>query len=477
MTTDGAASSARQLASGRFTRDLDERALRYTTSLPVDRRLFKQDVLGSIAHARMLGKQGIIPADDAETLIKGLRDVLANPPDLSGSAFEDIHSAVEATLAQRLGAVSGKLHTARSRNDQVATDIRLWGREAVIQGVELIADLQSVLAGIAEHHSDTVMPGYTHVQRAQPVTLGHHMLAYAEMLDRDAGRLRDTYARLDVLPLGSAALAGSPYPLDREAVARELGFSAISSNSLDAVSDRDVLIEHLATLSIVAMHLSRLAEELVYWSSPEFGYLQLDESFTTGSSIMPQKRNPDVAELARGKTGRVYGALTALLTTLKGLPLSYNRDLQEDKQPYFEAVEVVHDTLALTAAMLEGATWRTERMAQAANDPLIAATDLADHLARAGLPFREAHEVIGKLVRDAEGSGRSLAEYSLGELQRFSPLFSPSAVGLTAKQMVEARDIPGGTAPRRVREALGSVVSRVTVHRDWAAGKRTSLPA
>ncbi len=468
---------APNLWGGRFSKSLDERALGYTTSLPVDRYLFEWDVLGSIAHARMLGQQGIVPVEDAQALVRGLADVLRHPPDLSDSAaYEDVHSAVEATLKSRVGDVAGKLHTARSRNDQVATDARLFAREALVEGVESVARLQQALVDAAERHGRAVMPGYTHTQRAQPVLLGHHLLAYVEMLERDASRLRDAYTRTDVLPLGSGALAGSPYPLDRAYVAELLGFSTVSRNSLDAVSDRDFILDHLYALAALAMHLSRLAEELVLWSTAEFGFVQLDEGYTTGSSIMPQKRNPDVAELVRGKTGRAYGALVALLTTLKGLPLSYNRDLQEDKQPYLEAVDLVHDGIELTTAMLASARWNTDRLGAAADDPLIAATDLADHLAKRGLPFRQAHEVVGRLVRQAEESGRSLADFSLDELRSFSPLFTAEAVGLRAAQLVAARDVPGGTAPDRVRAAIAEANPRVEAERTWAAEKRATLP-
>jgi argininosuccinate lyase len=309
------------------------------------------------------------------------------------------------------------------------------------------------------------------------VLLGHHLLAYGEMLERDAARLRDAFARADVLPLGAGALAGSPYPLDRAYVADLLGFSQVSRNSLDAVSDRDFLLEHLGSLSIVAMHLSRLAEELVLWSTAEFGFLQLDEAFTTGSSIMPQKRNPDVAELVRGKTGRVYGALTSLLVTLKGLPLSYNRDLQEDKQPYFEAVDLVQDGLALCAAMVRSAGWRTDRLAQAADDPLIAATDLADHLTVRGLPFREAHDVVGRIVKEAERGGRGLADFSLDELRSFSERFEADAVGLRAERVVAARDLTGGPAPRQVAAQVRAARARLDDLAAWAADHRSRLPS
>jgi argininosuccinate lyase len=463
------------LWGGRFSKPLDERALTYTTSLLVDKRLFEWDVLGSIAHARMLGRQGIIPEADAAALVSGLSELFQDPPPLGG-AYEDVHSVVEAELAARVGEAAGRLHTARSRNDQVATDTRLFVRWALIEGSAAIVGLQSALAGVADELGTSIMPGYTHLQRAQPVTLGHHLLAYWEMLERDAGRLRDAYPRVDVLPLGSGALAGSPYPLDREYVAGLLGFSSVSRNSLDAVADRDFLLEHLAALATLAMHLSRLAEELVLWSSAEFGFVALDESFTTGSSIMPQKRNPDVAELLRGKTGRVYGALVSLLVMLKGLPMSYNRDLQEDKAAYFEAVDLVHDGLVLAAAMLRGATWRTERLAAAASDALIAATDLADHLAQRGVPFRQAHEIVGRIVRAAESSGRRLDELSLSELRTFSLRFEESAVGLRPADMVAARNVVGGTAPAQLVAQLRVAGQRMAETRAWIEDHAARLP-
>jgi argininosuccinate lyase len=463
------------LWGGRFRKPLDERALRYTTSLPVDRRLFEWDVLGSIAHARMLGRVGVMPTADAAALVAGLSGLLREPPPLDG-AYEDIHSLVEAELARRVGEPAGRLRTARSRNDQIATDARLFARAALIEGVAGIAELQSALVGVAGAHVETILPGYTHLQRAQPVALAHHLLAYWEMLERDGGRLRDAYTRADVLPLGSGALAGSPYPLDRDYVASLLGFGSVSRNSLDAVADRDFVVEHLAALAAIAMHLSRCAEELVLWSTAEFGFVSLDESFTTGSSLMPQKRNPDVAELMRGKTGRVYGALMALLVTLKGLPMSYNRDLQEDKAPYFEALDTVHDGLALCAAMVAGATWHTERMARAANDPLTAATDLADHLVRRGVPFRTAHEVVGLIVRAAESSGRSLSDLSLAELRAFAPEFEASAVGLQAADIVAARRVCGGPAPDQVRAQLRSAAERMASHRGWVTEQAVKLP-
>jgi argininosuccinate lyase len=465
-----------QLWGGRFSKPLDERALRYTTSLPVDRRLFEFDVLGSIAHARMLGRQSIIPSPDAALIVEGLAAMLREPPALDGP-YEDIHSLVEAELGQRIGAAAGRLHTARSRNDQIATDIRLFVRAALVEGVLGIIDLMGAVLEVCSAQGELPLPGYTHLQRAQPVLLGHHLLAYAEMLERDAARLQDAYRRADVLPLGSAALAGSTFPLDRGYVAELLGFGEVSRNSLDAVSDRDFLIEHLAALATLAMHLSRLAEELVLWSTAEFGFVSLDEAFTTGSSIMPQKRNPDVAELLRGKTGRVYGALHAVLVTLKGLPMSYNRDLQEDKAPYFEAVDVVDDGLALAAAMLRGARFRADRLAAAADDPLIAATDLADHLTRQGMPFRQAHEVVGRLVKAAESSGRALSSFGLDELRVYSPLFQAEAVGLHAMQVIAARTTVGGTASEQVAAQLEAARTRHTALAEWARDRADRLPS
>jgi argininosuccinate lyase len=463
------------LWGGRFSKPLDERALAYTTSLPIDKRLYEWDVLGSIAHARMLGRQGIIPRADAEAIAAGLADLFEHPPGLSGP-FEDVHSLVESELTGRIGAAAGRLHTARSRNDQVVTDTRLFVRAALIEGVSGVVDLQSALVEIVEQDGQAIMPGYTHLQRAQPVLLGHHLLAYWEMLERDAGRLRDAFVRADVLPLGSGALAGLPYPLDRQYVADLLGFSALSRNSMDAVADRDFLVEHTAALAMLAMHLSRLAEELVMWSTSEFGFIALDESMTTGSSIMPQKRNPDVAELLRGKAGRAYASLVALLVTLKGLPMSYNRDLQEDKAPYVEAVDGVHDGLALAAAMLRGATWRTERLAAAANDPLISATDLADHVAQRGVPFRKAHEIVGRIVRAAEASGRRLDEFSLQELREFAPEFEESAVGLRPSDLVAARDVFGGTAPGQVEQQLRWAKEAVGASKRWIETAAAKLP-
>jgi argininosuccinate lyase len=397
-----------KLWGGRFSKPTARRVEEFTSSLPVDRRLLWEDVAGSVAHARMLGRQRIIPSDDARAIVSGLVQLAAElaADDLSGETrWEDVHSLVEGRLREKIGPAAGRLHTARSRNDQVALDERLFARRALADGAARILDLQEVLLELARRHAEVVLPGYTHLQRAQPVLLAHHLLAYVEMLARDLGRLRDAYARADVMPLGSGALAGAPYPLDREYVARLLGFSAISLNSLDAVGYRDFLVEHLAALALVAVHLSRLAEELVLWSGAEFGFVEIDDGYATGSSIMPQKKNPDVAELVRGKTGRVVGHLVALLTTLKGLPLAYNRDLQEDKQGYFDAVDTTHACLELATGLVQTLRVRAERMESAAEGGFATATDLADHLVRRGLPFRDAHQVAGAIVRACEASG------------------------------------------------------------------------
>ena len=368
--------------------------------------------------------------------------------------LEDIHLNIEVGLREKIGEAAGRLHTARSRNDQIATDMRMFVMEACDDVASAIRGLQSALLDFAETNRDAVMPGYTHLQRAQPILFAHHLLAYFEMLDRDAGRFRDCRERADELPLGSGALAGVPYPLDREFVASELGFSRVSRNSIDAVADRDFVVEFQAAAATAMMHLSRLAEEIVLWSSEEFGFVRLPNEFATGSSIMPQKRNPDMAELARGRTGRVYGNLTAILTTLKGLPLAYNRDLQEDKEPLFETVDTLLETLDVLAAMLPALTIDARRMEQAAMGSYMLATDLADYLARKGMPFRDAHQAVAELVRYAEAEGKVLNELSLEEYRRFSPLFDQDVLSLDVRASIAARDLPGGTAPARVAEAL-----------------------
>ncbi len=438
-------------------RGLDAGALKYTASIAYDRRLYRQDIAGSIAHARMLAKQGIIPGDDAQSIVSGLEDIrdeIERGDFPFHEELEDIHLNIEARLQEKIGEAAGRLHTARSRNDQIATDMRLFVIEACDTAVSAIRDLQIALLDVAEENRNAIMPGYTHLQRAQPVLFAHHLLAYFEMLDRDAGRFGDCRSRADELPLGAGALAGSPYPLDREFVANELGFSRVSRNSIDAVGDRDFVVEFQATAATAMMHLSRLAEEIVLWSSDEFGFVRLPDAFATGSSIMPQKRNPDVAELARGRTGRVYGNLLAILTMLKGLPLAYNRDLQEDKQPLFDTVDTLLPTLQTLAALLPTLEVDSDRMEAVAGGSYTLATDVADYLARKGVPFREAHQAVAQLVRYAEDKGKLLSGLSLVEYRRFSALFDDDVLALDVRSSIAVRDVPGGTAPSRVAEAL-----------------------
>jgi argininosuccinate lyase len=415
----------------------------------------------------MLGRQGIIPRADADRIVRGLREIEKEiergelPLDES---LEDIHTNIEARLAEKIGEAADRLHTARSRNDQVATDLRLFLKERIAELLMAINLLQHALLDTAERHRDAVLPGYTHLQRAQPVLLAHHLLAYFEMLERDFQRLAECYARSDVLPLGSGALAGVPYPIDRRGVARELGFAEISRNSIDAVSDRDFAVEFLSDAAICMMHLSRLAEEIILWSSAEFGFIELDDAFATGSSIMPQKKNPDVAELARARTGRLYGHLLGLLATLKGLPLSYNRDLQEDKEPLLDAHEVLFSTLLLLAEMLPTIQMNEERMRAAAAANYALATDVADFLVRKGMPFRQAHQVVGKLVKYAQQKGKELSALTLKEYQRHSPLFDEEVLRLDLEGSLKSRNVPGGTAPEQVHKALREARRRLQQH-------------
>jgi argininosuccinate lyase len=428
----------------------------------------------------MLARQSIISAEDASSILRGLRTVAeelaVGQLDLSPS-WEDVHTRVEGRLGELIGEPAGRLHTARSRNDQVALDLRMFAREAQLAAVEQLAAVQDALVNLAAAYPDLLMPGYTHLQHAQPVLFAHHLLAYVEMFQRDAERLLDCYRRTDVLPLGSGALAGVPYPIDREEVARLLGFSAITVNSLDAVADRDFVVEHLAALALIAAHLSRLAEELVLWSTTEFGFVEIGEGFATGSSIMPQKRNPDTAELIRGKSGRMIGHLVALLTVVKGLPLAYNKDLQEDKEALFDAVDTVHACLFVLSEMLPTIQPRTERMERAAGADFSTATDYADYLAKRGMPFRQAHGIVGHLVRHCVERGCELWELSLDDLREFSPRFEADIVGLTARDVASARDVPGGTAPSRVAGALQAAQSRLNALRDELAERRDRLPS
>ena len=438
-------------------RGLDRRALEYTASIAFDRHLYKYDIAASTAHARMLARQGIIPLDDAEAIARGLEEIgqeIERGEFVFGPELEDIHMAIEVRLQEKIGEAAGRLHTARSRNDLIATDLRLFVKDACREAIAAIRRLQAALLDLAEANVDVVIPGYTHLQRAQPLLLAHHLLAYFEMLDRDGERFADCLGRADVLPLGAGALAGVPYPIDRGFLARELGFSRIADNSVDAVADRDFAVEFLAAAATAMMHLSRLAEELVLWASAEFGFIDLPQEYATASSIMPQKRNPDVAELARAKTGRVYGHLLALLTTLKGLPLAYNRDLQEDKEPLFDTFDTLLASLEVLAALLPGLRINAQRTEAAAASSYTLATDVADYLVGKGLPFRQAYQAVAELVRYAEGQGKPFSGLSLEEYRRFSPLFEEDVLALDVRAAIAARDQPGGTAPARVAAAL-----------------------
>ncbi len=429
----------------------------YVASIPFDRRLYRQDIEGSIAHAGMLAKQGIIAKSEAKTIIKGLNSIrkeIEQGKFQFKTELEDIHMNIEASLFDKIGDVAGKLHTARSRNDQIALDLRLFVKEEILKTIDKIKALQTSLVELAEANKAVVMPGYTHLQQAQPVLLAHHLLAYFDMFQRDRERFHDCLGRTDVLPLGSGALAGVPYPLDRKSVARELGFGKVSTNSLDAVSDRDFVIEYEAAAAIAMMHLSRLAEELILWSSSEFGFIEIGEAFTTGSSIMPQKKNPDVAELSRGKTGRVYGNLMGILTTMKSLPLAYNRDMQEDKEGLFDTVDTLHTSLEVFAGMIKTIRVNTERISQAMKTDYILATDLADYLVKKGMPFREAHGVVARLSEYAMSKGRSFRELGRKEYKKFSPLFGGAVYKITPESSVAARNVAGGTSPQQVAKAL-----------------------
>jgi argininosuccinate lyase len=442
---------------GRFGKPAARTVTDYAASLPFDRRLYKQDIAGSIAHARMLGSRDIIKQTEAKQIIEGLETVrgeIEQEKFVFKNEYEDIHMAVEARLIDLIGDTGRKLHTARSRNDQIATDIRLFTMDAIFDTVAALTRLQAALLDVAEANRKVVIPGYTHLQVAQPVLLAHHLLAYFEMLQRDVERFIDCYERADTLPLGSGALAGVPYAIDREAVAEELGFSCVSANSLDAVSDRDFIIEYEAAAATCMMHLSRLAEEIIVWSSAEFGFIEVDDAYAHGSSIMPQKKNPDVAELARGKTGRVYGSLMALLTTMKGLPLAYNSDLQEDKEGFFDCVDTLLDTLDIFAGMVATLTVRPRRTRQAAGYGYILATDLADYLVGKGAPFRTAHDAVARLVGYAVENKKELKDLTLKEYREFSPLFGEDVKKISLKTSLSARNVPGGTAPRQVAVAL-----------------------
>ncbi len=456
---------AHRLWGGRFAGGPAAIMERINASIGFDQRLAVQDIAGSRAHARMLADQGIISRDDAAAILAGLDEIaqdIATGRFVFKSALEDIHMNVEAALADRIGAAAGRLHTARSRNDQVATDLRLWIRDALDRLNDGARDLQAALIGQAERHAATVMPGFTHLQAAQPVTLGHHLLAYVEMLGRDRGRARDARERLNECPLGAAALAGTAFPIDRQATARALGFARPMANSLDAVSARDFAVEYLAVAAMAAAHLSRLAEELVLWSGERFAFVRLSDRYSTGSSIMPQKRNPDAAELVRGKAGRIFGHLMGLLSVVKALPLAYAKDLQEDKEPVFDTDDTLSLSLAALTGMIEELAVDPAAMRRAAEAGFPTATDLADWLVlRLGLPFREAHHVTGRLVRRAEERGCALIDLPLDDMQAAEPRITKDVYTvLSIDSSIASRASEGGTAPERVREAAAAARAR-----------------
>ncbi len=456
---------------GRFTQSTDAFVEAFTASVDFDRRMYQQDIDGSIAHATMLARTGVLSEADRATIVQGLEAIRAEIQAGEfpwSTALEDVHMNIEARLTQRIGDAGKRLHTGRSRNDQVATDIRLYLRQAIDDILGEIRRLQTALVNLAEQEADTIMPGFTHLQVAQPVTFGHHLMAWFEMLRRDLGRFQDCRRRVNVMPLGAAALAGTSYPIDRHYTAQLLNFESVAENSLDAVSDRDFAMEFVAASAVLMTHLSRFAEELVLWSSAQFNFINLPDRFCTGSSIMPQKKNPDVPELVRGKTGRVNGHLMALLTLMKGQPLAYNKDNQEDKEPLFDSIDTVLGSLRAFADMMPAVEARRAVMYQAAQQGFATATDLADYLVRKGLPFRDAHEVVGRAVRLGVDTGRDLAEMTLQELQAFSLLIHEDVFDvLTLAGSVAARNHLGGTAPEQVRAAvvqarawLETVVSR-----------------
>ena len=454
-----------KLWAGRFGKATDQLVDDFHSSISFDQRLFEQDITGSIAHATMLGEQGVISREDADRIVEGLKSILEDAKEgriAWQQDAEDIHMNVEALLTQRIGEAGKRLHTGRSRNDQVALDTRMYARTACRETETLLEDLIRALLDIAEDNLHTIMPGYTHLQKAQPITLAHHMMAYVQMFLRDRNRFSRAYEAADVMVLGSGALAGTTYPLNRERVAELLGFSAISDNSLDGVSDRDFLLDYLSAASICMMHLSRFCEELILWNTNEFRFIEMDDGFATGSSIMPQKKNPDVAELIRGKTGRVYGDLMTLLTVMKGIPLAYNKDMQEDKEAFFDARDTLVKGLTVFTAMLKTVTFRKDVMEKGAAGGFTNATDCADYLVKKGVPFRDAHRVVGELVAHCLNENKALLDLSLEELRCFHSAFEADVFeNLSLTACVEKRNIPGAPAPamvlesiRRAREAL-----------------------
>ncbi|NWF52113.1 MAG: argininosuccinate lyase [Nitrospirae bacterium] len=443
---------------GRFKTSTSKTTESFTESISFDRRLWRYDIEGSIAHAKMLAKQGIISEDDSKRIIEGLKEI-AN--EIEGGRFkfrfdlEDIHMNIETALAKKIGDAAGKLHTARSRNDQIALDLRLYLRDESKDMLSLINRFQKTLLDIASKHINSLMPGYTHMQRAQPVLLSHHLLAYIEMLHRDKDRFKDTLKRINILPLGAGAIAGTTFPIDRMYIAKLLNFDDVTQNSIDSVSDRDFVIEFLSDASILMMHLSRLAEEIVLWSTEEFRFIQLPDAFATGSSAMPQKKNPDIAELVRGKTGRVYGNLFSILTVMKGLPLSYNRDLQEDKPSLFDTIDTLKACLNILNEMLPEIKFNTKRMYETASDGYSTATDIAEYLVKKGLPFRKAHEITGKLVLHCISKNRRLDKLTIKELKKFSPLISDDIYPIMKiEKSLEEKRSTGGTSPVEVKRQI-----------------------
>lgn len=447
-----------KLWGGRFTKETDKLVNDFNASIGFDKRLYKQDIEGSIAHATMLGDCNIIPKEDSELIVSELKNILADIEAgklVIDDEYEDIHTFVEATLITRIGDVGKKLHTGRSRNDQVALDMRLYTRSMIEHTNILLKELLEAILKVMKENIDTFMPGFTHLQKAQPITLAHHLGAYFEMFVRDRSRLEDNYKRMNYCPLGAGALAGTTYPLDRDQTAKLLGFEGPTRNSLDSVSDRDYLIEYLSDLSIIMMHLSRLSEEICIWNSNEYGFTEIDDAYSTGSSIMPQKKNPDIAELVRGKTGRVYGALTSLLTVMKGLPLAYNKDMQEDKELSFDAMDTVNNSIILFTGMIATMKFNNERMEDSAMKGFTNATDAADYLVKHGMPFRDAHRVIGEMVLFCLDRNISLLDLTLEEFKNFSEIFDEDIYDeISLETCVDARLTKGAPGPARMKEAI-----------------------
>ncbi len=454
----------KKLWGGRFKEKTKKIVESFTSSLSFDVRLWKYDINGSIAHVKMLRKQKIISRKDAELIIKGLNEIkteIKNGKFKFHENLEDVHMNIEQALIEKLGATGGKIHTARSRNDQVALDMRLFLREEITEILKLIKGFQKVIVNVAEKHIDSVMPGYTHLQRAQPVLLSHHLLAYFEMFERDKERFEDCLKRVNVLPLGAAALAGTTLPIDRKYVAGLLKFPKISQNSIDAVSDRDIVIEFISASSMLMVHLSRLAEEFIMWNSTEFGFIELPDAFTTGSSIMPQKKNPDILELVRGKTGRIYGHLIAILTVMKGLPLAYNRDMQEDKEPVFDTVDTVKSCLNMLTEMIPNVLFKKKEMENATKAGFLTATDIAEYLVKKGIPFREAHNVTGKIVQYCIDKNKNLTDLNLKELKQFSRLIGKDIFHyISVKVSINGKRFFGGTSKKTVLARIKQIKNK-----------------